>query len=152
MEGAAESTERNDPYGLNRFLEAQEGVVTQALAELREGHKRSHWMWYIFPQLQGLGHSPTTQYYAIKSIEEARAYLAHLVLGERLRTCAQALLEVKGRSVTEILGYPDNLKLRSSMTLFAALVDDPQSVFNRVLDVYYDGEEDARTLDLLRRL
>jgi uncharacterized protein (DUF1810 family) len=152
MARASDSTRRDDPFDLNRFLEAQEGVYRGALAELRQGQKRSHWMWFIFPQLEGLGHSPTTQYYAIKSLEEARAYLDHPVLGQRLHECAQVLLEVEGRSAMDIFGYPDILKLRSSMTLFACVADEPGSLFDHVLEAYYDGEEDARTLDLLHML
>ena len=152
MARASGSMRGDDPFDLSRFLEAQEGVYAEALAELRQGHKRSHWMWFIFPQLEGLGHSPTTQYYAIKSLEEARAYLDHPVLGQRLRACAQVLLEFEGRSAMDIFGYPDILKLRSSMTLFACVADEPGSVFDRVLDAYYDGEEDARTLQLLELL
>jgi uncharacterized protein (DUF1810 family) len=152
MERAPHTARRDDPFDLNRFLEAQEGVYREALAELRHGHKRSHWMWFIFPQLDGLGHSPTTQYYAIKSLEEACAYLDHPVLGQRLRACAQVLLELEGRSPSEIFGYPDTLKLRSSMTLFACVADEPGSVFDRVLDAYYEGEEDARTLQMLEHL
>jgi uncharacterized protein (DUF1810 family) len=152
MARASDSTRRDDPFDLNRFLEAQEGVYRGALAELRQGQKRSHWMWFIFPQLEGLGHSPTTHYYAIKSLEEARAYLDHPLLGQRLHECAQVLLEIEGRSAMDIFGYPDTLKLRSSMTLFACVTDEPGSVFDRVLDTYYDGEEDGRTLDLLHTL
>ena len=152
MARASDSTRKDDPFDLNRFLEAQEGVFEQALSELRKGQKRGHWMWFIFPQLEGLGHSPTTQYYAIKSLEEARAYLDHPVLGQRLRACAEVLLEIEGRSAMGIFGHPDILKLRSSMTLFACIADEPGSVFDRVLDAYYEGEEDARTLQLLEHL
>jgi uncharacterized protein (DUF1810 family) len=132
---------------LDRFLDAQDGVYDDALAELTAGRKRTHWMWFIFPQIAGLGFSPTAQLYAIDSLDEARAYLAHPVLGPRLRECAQALLTVQGRSAREILGYPDDLKLRSSMTLFARAADDPE-LFQAVLDRYYDGP-DPRTLKLL---
>jgi uncharacterized protein (DUF1810 family) len=132
--------------GLNRFLEAQEGVYPQALAELRAGRKRSHWMWFVFPQIAGLGSSPTAQRYAITSLDEARAYAEHPVLGARLRECAEALLAVDG-TAADIFGYPDDLKLRSSMTLFARAADDP-AVFQAVLDKYYDGP-DNRTLELL---
>ena len=132
---------------LQRFVEAQDGVYRRALAELRAGHKRGHWMWFVFPQIAGLGSSPTAQRYAIASLDEAREYLAHPVLGPRLRESASALLDVEGRSAGEILGYPDDLKLRSSMTLFARAADDP-AVFEAVLDRYYDGP-DQRTIDLL---
>ncbi len=133
---------------LDRFLDAQEGIYPQALAELRAGRKRTHWMWFVFPQIAGLGHSSTAVYYAIADLAEARAYLAHPLLGARLAECAGALLGVRGRTAHEILGSPDDLKLRSSMTLFAQ-VAGPDLVFRRVLERYYGGEADARTLDLL---
>ena len=132
---------------LDRFVEAQDGAYDDALAELAGGRKRTHWMWFVFPQIAGLGSSPTAQLYAIRSLDEARAYLAHPVLGPRLRECARALLGVDGRSARDILGYPDDLKLRSSMTLFARAADDPE-LFQAVLDRYYDGP-DPRTLKLL---
>jgi uncharacterized protein (DUF1810 family) len=132
---------------LDRFVEAQDGVYADALAELTAGRKRTHWMWFVFPQIAGLGSSPTAQRYAIASLDEARAYLAHPVLGPRLRDCARALLAVEGRSAREILGHPDDLKLRSSMTLFARAADDP-ALFQAVLDRYYDGP-DPLTLKLL---
>jgi uncharacterized protein (DUF1810 family) len=106
-------------------------------------------MWYIFPQVEGLGHSPTAKRYAIKSVEEARRYLEHPVLGPRLRACAEALLAVEDRSASEIFGYPDTLKLRSSMTLFAQVADDSPTVFDRVLEKYFQGEPDTRTLAIL---
>lgn len=132
---------------LDRFVEAQDGAYDDALAELTAGRKRTHWMWFVFPQIAGLGSSPTARWYAIGSLDGARAYLAHPVLGPRLRECAQALLGVEGRSAREILGYPDDLKLRSSMTLFARAADDP-ALFQAVLDRYYDGP-DPLTLKLL---
>ncbi|HEV8570699.1 MAG TPA: DUF1810 domain-containing protein [Actinoplanes sp.] len=132
---------------LDRFVSAQAGIYRDALAELTAGRKRTHWMWFIFPQIAGLGSSPIAQRYAIASLDEARAYLAHPVLGPRLRECARALLAVEGRSAEEILGYPDDLKLRSSMTLFGRAADDPD-VFEAVLERYYDGP-DPRTLALL---
>ena len=132
---------------LDRFVEAQDGLYADALAELRAGRKRTHWMWFVFPQIAGLGSSPTAQRYAIASLDEARAYLAHPVLGPRLRECAEALLAVEGRSAREILGHPDDLKLRSSMTLFAGAADDP-ALFQAVLDRYDDGP-DPLTLTLL---
>jgi uncharacterized protein (DUF1810 family) len=133
---------------LDRFLAAQQGVYPRALEELRAGRKRSHWMWYVFPQLAGLGLSATAVHYAIADLAEARAYLAHPLLGPRLEECARALLDVPGRTAREILGSPDDLKLRSSMTLFAQVTGaDP--VFRRVLERYYGGEADARTLELL---
>ncbi len=139
----------NDPFNLNRFLLAQEGIYAQALAELKNGQKRTHWMWFIYPQIRGLGQSPTSQQYAIQSQEEARQYLDHPVLGARLRECAQAILSVEGRTASEIFGFPDDLKLRSCMTLFAS-VAEPGSIFERVLEKYFHGERDARTLAILQ--
>ena len=132
---------------LGRFVDAQDGVHEQALAELVAGRKRTHWMWFVFPQLAGLGNSPTAQRFALRDLGEARAYLAHPVLGPRLIECAEAMLRHRGRTAEEILGHPDDLKLRSSMTLFACAADDP-AVFERVLELYYDGPDD-RTLKLL---
>ena len=132
---------------LDRFVQAQDGVYDDALAELTAGRKRTHWMWFVFPQIAGLGSSPTAQRYAIRSLDEARAYLAHPVLGPRLRECAQALLAVPGRPAHEILGHPDDMKLRSSMTLFARAADEP-ALFEAVLDRFYDGP-DPHTLALL---
>lgn len=140
-----------DPFGLSRFLTAQEGIYAAALAELRNGRKQTHWMWFVFPQIEGLGSSPMAKRYAIKAWEEARQYLLHPVLGARLRECATALLELQGRSISEIMGFPDDLKLKSSMTLFAVL-DGPGSVFVRVLDRYFNGVQDAQTLHLLEQL
>ena len=133
---------------LERFSSAQSRVYDQALSELRAGRKRSHWMWFIFPQIRGLGHSPTSLHYAIRDLEEARAYMAHPVLGPRLRECAEAVMEVEGRSASEIFGYPDDLKLRSSMTLFSR-ASGGESVFDRVLEKYYQGQPDSRTLEIL---
>ena len=141
----------SDLFDLSRFTKAQEGVYDTALAELKSGQKRSHWMWYIFPQIDGLAHSSTAKYYAIKSIEEARQYLNHPVLGARLVECAEAVLSIEGRSVSQIFGYPDDLKLKSSMTLFAS-VPDSNPVFVRVLDKYFSRERDDRTLQLLEKL
>jgi len=137
------------PYDLDRFVRAQSSVYDQALAELQSGQKRTHWMWFIFPQIEGLGHSSTSVHYAIKSLEEARAYLQHPLLGPRLIECAEAVLAVEGRSISDIFGYPDDLKLGSSMTLFALAVG-PQSVFARVLDKYFQGQRDERTIQLLK--
>ena len=139
-----------DAFNLRRFLDAQESVYSTVLAELRGGQKRSHWMWYIFPQIAGLGYSSTSQYYAIKSEEEARQYLKHPVLGARLLECAETVLDVDGRSASEIFGPPDDLKLRSSMTLFAQ-VSDPDSLFARVIDKYFHGKRDDKTLTLLKQ-
>jgi uncharacterized protein (DUF1810 family) len=138
-------------YDLERFLAAQEAVYPEVLAELRAGPKRGHWMWFIFPQLIGLGFSPTANHYAIKSRGEALAYLRHPVLGARLAECTAAMLAVADRGLSQILGYPDDLKFRSSMTLFAEL-SDPGSPYHQALDAYFDGEPDQRTLDLLARL
>ena len=140
-----------DPFDLCRFTLAQEGVYDRALSELKGGQKQSHWMWYIFPQLDGLGYSETTRYYAIKSREEAVAYLNHPVLGPRLVACAKTVLRHKGRSVSDIFGYPDDVKLRSSMTLFAT-VSASDSVFVRVLDQFFNGYRDNNTLKLLKRV
>jgi uncharacterized protein (DUF1810 family) len=142
-------TSRDDPHDLSRFVDAQQGVYESAIAEIRAGRKRSHWMWYIFPQVVGLGSSATAQHYGIRDAEEARAYLAHPVLGQRLIECAEAICSVTGRSASEILGTPDDLKLRSCATLFAQ-VSPPGSVFDRVLRRYYDGQPDQATLALLR--
>jgi uncharacterized protein (DUF1810 family) len=151
MKQGSEVAGRGDPYELNRFINAQERIYDRVLAELRGGQKRTHWMWYIFPQIDGLGHSPTTRHYAIKSVEEARRYLSHPVLGARLVECAEAVLAVQGRSVSDIFGYPDDMKLQSSMTLFA-LVAESRSVFERVLDKYFQGKRDARTLQIVGNL
>jgi uncharacterized protein (DUF1810 family) len=132
---------------LERFVRAQDGVYDQARAELAAGSKRSHWMWFIFPQIAGLGSSPTARAFAIRDLAEARAYLAHPVLGPRLIECAATLLTVEGRTAAQIFGYPDDLKLRSSMTLFAAAAADP-APFQQVLDRFYDGP-DPRTRELL---
>jgi uncharacterized protein (DUF1810 family) len=142
-------TSRDDPHDLSRFVDAQQGVYESVIAEIRAGRKRSHWMWYIFPQVVGLGSSATAQHYGIRDAEEARAYLAHPVLGQRLIECAEAICSVTGRSASEILGTPDDLKLRSCATLFAQ-VSPPGSVFDRVLRRYYDGQPDQATLALLR--
>jgi uncharacterized protein (DUF1810 family) len=140
------SASPSDPHRLERFVTAQEsgGTYARALSELRAGRKSSHWMWFVFPQVAGLGRSPMAREYAIASLEEARAYLAHPLLGSRLRECAEALLAVSDRSAREVLGDVDALKLRSSMTLFAlAAPDDP--LFDAVLARYYGGERDAAT-------
>ncbi len=143
--------DREDPFDLSRFIEAQQGIYAEVLNELRSGQKRSHWMWYIFPQMDGLAYSPTSKYYAIKSLEEARQYLKHPVLGKRLWECAEAVLAIEGRSASEIFDYPDDLKLKSSMTLFARVADS-DSVFARILKKYFHGETDVRTIDLLKKL
>lgn len=136
--------------GLARFVEAQEGVYARALAELGQGRKRSHWMWFVFPQLAGLGSSATARFYALADAREARAYLDHPLLGARLRECAEALLAHPGVAAETILGPVDALKLRSSMTLFEAVAADP-APFAAVLDAFYGGGRDAATLRLLDR-
>ncbi|MFL6603157.1 MAG: DUF1810 domain-containing protein [Steroidobacteraceae bacterium] len=138
----------NDPYNLQRFVEAQNGVYEQVRSELREGRKRGHWIWFIFPQLKGLGRSHMSDAYGIASKHEAAAYLNHSVLGPRLRECTQLLIELEGRTLEAILGYPDNLKFRSSMTLFARAADDNQ-LFIAALGKYCNGELDPATLDRL---
>jgi len=137
-----------DPYKLHRFIEAQQEAFGIALDEVREGSKRSHWMWFIFPQLTGLGRSPTAQYFAISSLEEARAYLEHALLGSRLHQCLGALLQWEGkRTAEQILGPIDAMKLRSSLTLFEAASGEPS--FGRALDAFFGGARDDRTLALL---
>ncbi|CAM3016603.1 calpastatin [Mycobacterium intermedium] len=142
-----ESTE--DPFNLKRFVDAQSRVYHHVLDELRAGRKRTHWMWFVFPQLRGLGSSTMAQHYGISSIEEARAYLEHEVLGPRLHECARLVNQVQGRSIVEILGAPDDLKLASSMTLFARATDDNED-FRAVLKKYYGGGEDRRTVARLK--
>ena len=137
-----------DPLGLHRFLDGQQSTYAQALSELRAGRKRSHWMWFIFPQFDGLAFSSTSKHYSIKSEAEAAAYLEHPVLGPRLRECAEAVLQVEGRTAHDIFGSPDDAKLRSCATLFAA-VSPPGSVFERLLEQYFAGERDEKTLQLL---
>ena len=138
----------NDPYDLERFVQAQRGCYAQALSEIKDGRKRSHWMWYVFPQFNGLGFSSTSKHYAIKSVEEAHAYLNHPVLGPRLMECVSALLQIRGRTAHEIFGSPDDLKLRSCATLFAWVSPDG-SVFERLLDAFFQGNPDPKTLQLI---
>jgi uncharacterized protein (DUF1810 family) len=140
----------HDSYNLTRFVQAQGRDYEQALAEIRAGDKRSHWMWYVFPQFKGLGSSQTSMHYAIKSAQEAVAYLAHPLLGPRLMECAASALQVADRSAFEIFGSPDDMKLRSSATLFAS-VSPEGSVFHRIIDKYFDGTRDVRTIELLSR-
>ena len=139
---------KDDPHDLQRFVLAQEDDYENALREITAGRKRTHWMWFVFPQIAGLGFSAMAQRYAIASADEARAYLAHPVLGERLRACARAALEHDGKSATEVFGSPDDLKLRSSATLFAA-VSEEGSVFHRLLARYYAAGPDPATMRLL---
>jgi uncharacterized protein (DUF1810 family) len=138
------------PFNLERFLNAQAAVYSTALGELRSGQKRTHWIWFVLPQIEGLGHSSTSMHYAIKGLAEARAYLNHPVLGPRLIECAEAVLAVEGRTASDIFPYPDDLKLRSSMTLFEGAAQ-PGSVFGRVIDKYFQGKRDERTLQLLKQ-
>jgi uncharacterized protein (DUF1810 family) len=139
----------SDPFDLERFVEAQSGVHERALSELRGGRKRSHWMWFVFPQLAGLGHSGMAQRYGVSGLDEARAYLGHPVLGARLLECAQALAALDAElSASEIFGSPDDLKLRSSLTLFAHAAG-PGSIFERLLAKYFGGQSDDRTLAML---
>ena len=133
---------------LSRFIQAQENDYQTALAEVRVGYKCSHWMWYIFPQLKGLGFSSTAQYYGINGREEAMTYLMHPVLGARLREITSVLLTLEGKSAVEIFGRTDAMKLRSSMTLFYAVSED--DLFKKILDKYYDGKPDGRTLAMLK--
>ena len=137
-----------DPAGLERFVKAQAYDYDTALREIRGGRKRSHWMWYIFPQLQGLGFSSTAQYYGIRDLEEAKDYMEHPVLGARLMEISEALLALETSDPSAVMGYPDDLKLRSCMTLFE-LAAPEQPVFARVLEKYYSGRRDRRTLELL---
>lgn len=138
----------SDPYDLDRFVRAQATDYDQALAELRGGRKRSHWMWYIFPQIEGLGLSPMSRQYAIKSATEARAYLDHPVLGPRLNECATVVYNITGRSAFEILGAPDDMKLRSSATLFASVSGG--GIFEQLIQKYFKGQHDEKTLQTLR--
>ena len=138
----------SDPYDLERFVNAQAPIYDRALAEITRGRKQSHWMWFVFPQFAGLGFSDMSRRFAIATLAEARAYLAHPLLGARLTECAEAVLNVKDASALAIFGSPDDMKLRSSATLFAA-VSPPGSVFHRLLDAYFGGMEDRETMRLI---
>ena len=138
----------DDPHDLDRFVKAQDADYDRALSEIRRGRKQSHWMWYVFPQFDGLGSTPTSKRYSIKSIAEAKAYLDHPILGPRLIECVEATLAVDGRSALEIFGSPDDLKLRSCATLFAC-VSPAGSAFDRLLAKYFQGVRDDRTLELV---
>lgn len=140
--------DEHDPHDLRRFLDAQSSNYADARAELRAGQKRSHWIWYVFPQYAGLGHSPMARRFAIRSVAEADAYLRHPILGARLIESAEALLAVTGRSAREIMGSPDDVKLRSSATLFSR-VSPTGSPFHRLLDKFFAGEPDRATLELI---
>jgi uncharacterized protein (DUF1810 family) len=141
----------DDPYDLQRFVTAQGEVLARVCAELDAGRKRSHWMWFVFPQVAGLGHSATARYYSLRSAGEARAYWNHPVLGPRLKDCTERVLGLRGLGALQIFGDPDCLKFRSCMTLFGEVVPE-EPAFTRALEKYYDGEPDHRTLELLARL
>jgi uncharacterized protein (DUF1810 family) len=138
----------DDPHDLDRFVRAQAGAYEQALAEIKAGRKQSHWMWYVFPQLEGLGSSAMSRRYAIRSIAEAQAYLRHPVLGSRLTECVESLLAIAGRSAHDIFGSPDDMKLRSCATLFACITP-ADSIFDRLIRKYFLGKRDSETLRLL---
>ena len=138
----------DDPHDLQRFVAAQQGVYPKALEELRRGRKESHWMWFIFPQIEGLGRSAMAQEYALSSLAEARAYLDHPLLGNRLCECTRAVLQVQGRPIEQIFGFPDHLKFHSCMTLFAK-VSQEGAPFGEALEKYFDAEMDAKTLERL---
>jgi uncharacterized protein (DUF1810 family) len=142
------NTDVKDPYNLQRFVDAQDPVYKEVCSELREGYKSGHWMWFVFPQIKGLGHSYLANKFAISSREEAEAYLKHLILGPRLRECTKLVTLVEGRLIEEILGYIDSMKFRSSMTLFVHATSDNE-VFKDALQKYFGGECDRLTLDLL---
>jgi uncharacterized protein (DUF1810 family) len=154
MHGRAESRyQMTEPqstgnHHLDRFLQAQRSVYEDALSELRAGRKESHWIWFIFPQIAGLGHSPAAQFYAIESLQEAVAYLQHPVLGSRLRECTGIVNDIEGRSINAIFGSPDDMKFRSSMSLFAQATKDNQ-IFLSALKKYFDGKPDQLTLQKL---
>jgi uncharacterized protein (DUF1810 family) len=137
-----------DPYDLQRFVDAQANAYERALSEIKSGRKRSHWMWFVFPQVEGLAASSMSMRYAIRSVAEARAYLVHPLLGPRLLECAEAALAAQTSSALELFGSPDNMKLRSCATLFAS-VSSEGSVFSQLIDKYFDGKADERTLQLI---
>lgn len=136
-------------YDLNRFLKPQEGDYGTALSEIRSGHKRSHWIWYIFPQVKGLGFSSASEFYGIDGLAEAKEYMANPTLRSRLVEISKALLSLESSDAGDVMGYPDNLKLRSCMTLFAEAAPE-EDVFQRVLNKFFDGKKDQRTIDLLK--
>jgi uncharacterized protein (DUF1810 family) len=143
------STIGHDAFNLKRFIKAQAPIFGSALAELKAGKKQGHWMWFVFPQLRGLGHSSTADYYGISSLAEAEAYLNHAHLGPRLMTCTEAVLASDAPSLKSLFGSPDDLKFCSSMTLFATLLDSDGNVFHRALERWCDGQRDEKTLRLL---
>ena len=138
----------NDPFNLGRFLVAQDSVFEEVLSELRDGRKRTHWMWFVFPQIRGLGHSPMSERFAIASLQEAKAYLAHPILESRLRECTQLVNAVEGRSISQIFGNPDDMKFRSCMTLFAHATSDNR-IFHDALQKYFAGKRDPTTMELI---
>jgi len=140
-----------DQYNLNRFIEAQMTTYEGAMLELARGRKDSHWIWYVFPQIEGLGRSDTAKLYSIKSLEEGRAYLEHPLLGPRLNKACEILLSLKDSSMDEVMGFPDNLKLLSSMTLFEAL-SDSSSVFTKIIEIYFDDERDEASLEIIKTM
>jgi uncharacterized protein (DUF1810 family) len=135
----------DDPFDLQRFVDAQAPVYERVRAELKNGRKQSHWMWFIFPQVTGLGHSAMAERYAISSLSEAKAYLTHAILGPRLRECTRLVIQVDGKSAHDILGSPDDMKFHSCLTLFARAAPD-EALFNSALDKYFDGRDDALTI------
>lgn len=137
-------------FNLNRFLDAQKSSYQTALEEIKNGRKRSHWMWYVFPQIQGLGFSETSIFYAIKDVQEAEAYLEHPILGSRLIEICDAAMAIQSNNANSVFGSPDDMKLKSSMTLFAAL-DDTNPVFQAVLDKFFSGSKDQKTLQLIKK-
>lgn len=139
-----------DMYDLNRFLEAQDRDYSDALAEIKAGHKRSHWIWYIFPQVKGLGFSSTSEFYGIDGLDEAKAYMENTVLSERLIEISEALLTLDSSNAGDVMGYPDDLKLRSSMTLFSEAAPE-EAMFQKVLDKFFDGKKDEMTLEIIGR-
>ena len=138
-----------EQYNLSRFIEAQETTYEGAMLELARGRKDSHWTWYIFPQIDGLGNSETTKIFSIKSLEEGRAYLEHPVLGPRLFEACEILLSLKDASMNKVMGFPDDLKLLSSMTLFEA-VSEPNSIFTKIIEIYFDDERDENSIKLIK--
>ena len=141
----------SDRYNLQRFIDIQKGEYDCVIEELRRGRKHSHWMWFIFPQIEGLGRSPTAKKYSIKSAEEARAYLNHSVLGERLKMCTSIVLDIEGRTAEEIFGYPDCLKFHSCMTLFSSLAERGD-IFEAALSNYFGGQQDGNTFSIIDKL
>ena len=142
-------TTKEDQFNLNRFIEAQNDIYKQVLSELKNGKKQTHWMWFIFPQIDGLGRSPIAKYYAIKSEKEAKNYLAHALLGKRLQECTETILKIDGLTASQIFGFPDNEKLKSSMTLFSS-ISKQDSPFHQVLLKYFEGKSDNKTLEILQ--